>query len=55
MTTAINDDVIVQPNGLVRCCAWCLPLIRLAELHKQYRCSDGICPDCQKLMEREVA
>jgi hypothetical protein len=58
MTTAINDDVIVQPNGLVRCCAvhraicaWCDVVLREGVLP----ISHGICPACLERLEQEIA
>jgi len=53
--TAKNDVVVVEPSGLVRVCAWCVPLIRLREIHQQHRCTDGLCPDCQVKLEQEIA
>lgn len=55
MTTALHAAVVVPANGIVRICAWCVPPIRLAELHAQYRCTDGICSRCLELIDREVA
>lgn len=55
MTTALNDTVVVGADALVRCCAWCLPLVRLAALHRAHRCTDGICADCAELLRKETA
>jgi len=55
MTTAINDVIVIEANGQVRVCAWCVPLVRLMEIHKAHRCSDGLCPACQAKLEREIA
>jgi|KBSSwiStaDraftv2_1062776.scaffolds.fasta_scaffold11619_16 hypothetical protein len=51
MTTQLNDVVVVEPGGLVRCCAWCLSAKRLAELHRAHVCTDGLCPDCRDRLE----
>ena len=55
MTTALDPTVIVEPSGLVRVCAWCVPQIRLAEIHRAHRCTDGLCPDCQIKLAQETA
>lgn len=55
MVTALHDVAVVGANGLVRCCAWCLSARRLAELHRAFRCSDGLCADCVARVEQEVA
>jgi hypothetical protein len=55
MTTALNDAVVVEASGLVRCCAWCLSAARLAELHRAYRCTDTLCPPCAQRLAEEVA
>jgi hypothetical protein len=53
--TATNDQIVVDPSGLVRVCAWCVPLVRLMEIHRAHRCTDGICPDCRVKLEQETA
>jgi hypothetical protein len=53
MTTATNDDVVVEANGLVRVCAWCVPMVRLMEIHRAHRCTDGLCPDCTLRLQEE--
>jgi hypothetical protein len=55
MTTATNDLVVIEANGLIRVCCWCLSTARLAELHRLHRCTDGICQPCLDLIDREVA
>ena len=55
MTTATNPAIVIEPNGLVRCCAWCLPSRTLAELHRAYRCTDGLCAPCRQRLEKESA
>jgi len=55
MTTALNNIVVVEASGLVRVCAWCVAPIRLAEIHRLHRCSDGVCPACIERLEQEVA
>lgn len=48
MITLKSDVLTVDPSvDLVRLCAWCVPMARRVELHRAYRCSDGMCPDCQ--------
>jgi hypothetical protein len=53
--TAKNDVVVVESSGLVRVCAWCVPMVRLMEIHRAHRCTDGICPDCKERLEQETA
>jgi hypothetical protein len=53
MTTATNDDIVVEANGLVRVCAWCVPMVRLMEIHRAHRCTDGLCPDCTLRLQEE--
>lgn len=55
MTTALNDRVVVGADNLVRVCAWCVAPVRLAEIHRAHRCSDGVCPACLVRLEQEVA
>jgi hypothetical protein len=55
MTTASAPAVVVEANGLLYCCAWCLSAIVLRELHRQHHCSDGICPSCQATLAVEAA
>jgi hypothetical protein len=56
VVTQKNDVVVVDPaTHLVKVCAWCVPLVRLMEIHRAYRCTDGICPDCRVKLEQEVA
>jgi hypothetical protein len=55
MTTRLHDAVTIDPSGLVRVCAWCVPAPRLAELHRLDRCSDGLCPACAVRLLHEVA
>ena len=50
MTTATNDRVVVEANGLTRVCAWCTPKPRLEQLHREYRCTDGLCQPCTAKM-----
>lgn len=56
MTTKDNDRVVVEANGTIRVCAWCVPTIRLAELHRLHRrCTDGLCPACTERLAQECA
>jgi len=55
MTSSTNDIVVIEVTGLVRVCAWCLSALRLAELHRLYRCSDGLCPACIERLAQEIA
>lgn len=55
MTTQRNDVVVVEPSGLVRVCAWCLPATRLAEIHRAYRCTDGLCVSCEASLDEAPA
>lgn len=54
MTTADNDVVVVEANGLVRVCAFCTPRLRLIEIHRTHRCTDGICPQCFAALNAEM-
>ena len=51
MTTATNDTVVVEASGLVRVCAWCVAPLRLREIHRAHRCTDGLCFDCRTKLE----
>jgi hypothetical protein len=53
--TATHDVVVIEPSGLVRVCAWCVPAIRLAELHRDHRCTDTLCPPCAQRLAEDVA
>jgi hypothetical protein len=56
ITTALNYPlVVVGPDHLVKCCAWCLSAKQLADLHLAHRCSDGLCPDCAIRFLQETA
>ena len=55
MTTADNTAVVVEANGFIRVCAWCLSAKRLAELTQQYRCTHSLCPDCTLRLQEETA
>jgi DNA-directed RNA polymerase subunit RPC12/RpoP len=53
MTTGTNDTVVVEANGLVYLCSWCVPLIRSMEIHRLHKTSDGLCPDCSLRLQEE--
>jgi hypothetical protein len=53
MTTATNDVIVVERDGLVHLCAWCVPLIRSQAIHRAHRTSDGLCPDCTLRLQEE--
>jgi len=56
VVTRQSDIIVVDPvTGLVRVCAWCVPLIRLAELSRAYRCTHTLCAECKTKLEQEVA
>ncbi len=55
MTTLLNDRVVVEPNGLVRACAWCLTPERLAELSVTHTVTHSLCTACSLRMESEAA
>lgn len=54
MTTATNDRVVVEANGLVRICAYCVPRARRRELHYAHRVTDSICTSCQSTQFAEL-
>lgn len=54
MTTQQNDAVVIEADGLARVCAWCVPAKRLAEIHRQVRCSDGLCASCKATLDQEL-
>jgi hypothetical protein len=54
MTTATNDQVVVDARGLVVVCAWCVPANRLRVLHDAHACTDTICPACAARLEGEL-
>jgi len=55
MTTALSPAIVIEADGAVHCCAWCLSTERLAELHRTHRCSDGVCVPCLAKLEQEIA
>lgn len=55
MTTRLAPAVDVAPSGLVTVCAWCVPAATLAQLHRDYRCTDGMCSACSAQLERAAA
>lgn len=53
MTSAANAEVVVEPGGWVKACAWCCPPDTLADLNRHYRVSHSCCPLCVARIERE--
>lgn len=53
MTTARNEAIVVEASGFVRVCAWCVPAIRLAEIHKAHLCTDGLCLSCATKLQEQ--
>lgn len=46
MTTALNEKVVLEPNGLLKACSWCLSRERLDELNRDYVVSHALCTAC---------
>ena len=55
MITDQNDQIVVEPSGYVRVCAWCVPAKRIADLARAYRCTHALCDACRVKFEQESA
>jgi hypothetical protein len=55
MTTAAAPTLVPTADGLLVVCSWCIPPPILRDLHRLYKCSDGICESCIATLEREAA
>lgn len=54
MTTGHDDKVRVEPSGILKVCAWCVPRARLDELKRLYTVSHGLCNACAVRLESEA-
>ena len=55
MTTALDDKVVLERNGDLKACTWCLSRARLDELNRDYVVSHSLCNACAVRREGPIA